>query len=170
MPRLIKDGVIVADNWHWVEDREATAADLPEGDVLVPLTLWQAERDALLARPGRLGLWLATDEEAETIADDLQHFSIIGLHFPIFHDGRNLSNAVLLRSRFGFQGELRALGDVSRDLLPYMRRCGMDAFLIPDHRDAEHALAGLDGHITRYYQAAVTEPEPLFRRVERSAA
>lgn len=170
MPKLIKDGAIVADTWQWVQDKDSAAADLPAGDVLVPLQLWQAERDTLLARDGQLGIWLDSDEEAESIADDLDQFAIIGLHFPTFHDGRNLSNAVLLRTRLGYGGELRALGDVSRDLLPYMRRCGMNAFLIPDHRDAEHALAGLDGHITRYYQAAVTEPEPLFRRTDRNAA
>lgn len=170
MPRLIKGEALVADDWHWIQNSDTAVADLPQGPVIVPLALWQAERDALLAREGALGVWLEAGEEPEAIAQDLHHFALIGVHFPAFSDGRGLSCAALLRTRFGFDGELRALGDVSRDLLPYMRRCGFDSFLIPEYRDAEHALAGLKGHIRRFYQASVTEPEPLFRREQRPTA
>ncbi|MCC5885307.1 MAG: DUF934 domain-containing protein [Gammaproteobacteria bacterium] len=168
MPRLIKGEAIIEDGWTWIEDKAATLADLPAGPVLVPLTLWQSERDGLLDRDGDLGIWLDSDEEAETIADDLGHFAVIGLHFPAYADGRNLSNAVLLRSRFGYAGEIRALGDVARDQLSYMRRCGFDAFQIPADRDPEQEIAGLKV-MRDYYQGDVLEPQPLFRRIARPA-
>lgn len=168
MPRLIKGEAIVEDSWQWIEDKSTPLEALPEGAVMVPLALWQSARDALLDRGEALGIWLDSDEEAETIADDLEHFTVIGLNFPAYADGRNLSNAVLLRSRFGFRGELRALGDVARDQLSYMRRCGFDAFQIPADRDPEHELGGLTV-MRDYYQGDVLEPQPLFRRIKRSA-
>ncbi|MCC5873139.1 MAG: DUF934 domain-containing protein [Gammaproteobacteria bacterium] len=168
MPRLIKGEAIVEDGWQWIEDKAAKLADLPAGPVMVPLALWQNERDGLLDRNGDLGIWLDSDEEAETIADDLEHFGVIGLHFPAYADGRNLSNAVLLRSRFGYRGEIRALGDVARDQLSYMRRCGFDAFQIPAERDPEQEIAGLKV-MRDYYQGDVLEPQPLFRRIARPA-
>lgn len=168
MPRLIKAEAIIEDGWHWIEDKAATLDALPSGPALVPLALWQSERDALLKRNGDLGIWLDSDEEAESIADDLDHFTVIGLNFPAYADGRNLSNAVLLRSRFGFKGEIRAIGDVARDQLSYMRRCGFDAFQIPPERDAGQEIAGLKV-MRDYYQGDVLEPQPLFRRTDRSA-
>jgi len=168
MPRLIKGEAIVDDSWQWIDDKAATLDALPSGPVLVPLTLWQSQRDALLARDGDLGIWLDSDEEAETIADDLNHFAVIGLNFPAYADGRNLSNAVLLRSRFGFKGEIRALGDVARDQLSYMRRCGFDAFQIAAEFDPEQEMAGLKV-MRDYYQGDVLDPQPLFRRISRPA-
>jgi len=165
--RLIKGEAIIDDRWQWVDDPAATAADLPEGDVIVPLSLWQRERKPLLDREGRLGVWLDAGEEPEAIADDLEHFAVIGLHFPVFHDGRNLSAAVLLRTRFGFTGELRALGDIRRDQMSYLHRCGIDAFQVPDDADPAQVMAGLET-MRDYYQASVLVPEPLFRRLERS--
>lgn len=167
MPRLIKGESVIEDSWTWIEDREVTLDSLPAGSVIVPLPLWQAERDALLER-GEVGVWLAADEEAEAIAEDLDHLAVIGLHFPTYADGRNLSNAALLRSRFGYRGEIRALGDVARDQLSYMRRCGFDAYQIPPERDPEQEIAGLKV-MRDYYQGDVLQPQPLFRRVPRSA-
>lgn len=166
MPRLIKGEAIVDDGWQWIEDKAATLADLPAGPVLVPLALWQGHRDALLDRDGDLGIWLDSDEEAESIAGDLDQFAVIGLNFPAHADGRNLSNAVLLRGRFGYRGEIRALGDVAQDQLSYMRRCGFDAFQIPPERDPEQEIAGLKV-MRDYYQGDVLDPLPLFRRIAR---
>jgi uncharacterized protein (DUF934 family) len=74
----------------------------------------------LKARDGGLGVWLDSDEEAEEIGEDVQHFQVIALNFPAFTDGRNYSNARLLRDRYKFKGELRAIGDVLRDQLFFM--------------------------------------------------
>ena len=99
----------------------------------------------------------------ESIADDLQHFQVVALNFPVFSDGRHYSSARLLRERYKYQGEVRAIGDVLRDQLFYMKRCGFDAFALRADRDPYEALESLkDFSVT--YQAATDEPLPLFRR------
>lgn len=171
MPRLLElagDGSahVVDDTWIRIEAKDAALDDLPAGDLIVPLALWMAERASLRARTGRIGVWLDADEEAETLADSLDQLALIGLHFPVFSDGRNLSNAVLLRTRLGWRGPLRALGDVQRDQLSYMRRAGIDSFALAADQDADSAAAGL--HVmSTYYQGDVNEPRPLHRRSER---
>lgn len=166
MPRIIKGDRVVDDPWTRVTEADTRPEDLHHGDVIVPLELWQAERDALLARDGGLGVWLDSHQEPEAIAGDLTHFGLVAVNFPVFHDGRALSSAVLLRERFGWSGELRAVGDVQRDQLSYMRRCGFDAFEVRPDRDPEEELKGLYV-MTDYYQGSVVEPRPVFRRVER---
>jgi uncharacterized protein (DUF934 family) len=132
-------------------------------DLIVPLQLWREHSRMLKARDGGLGVWLDADEEAEEIGEDVAEFQVIALNFPAFTDGRNYSNARLLRDRYGFKGELRAIGDVLRDQLFYMHRCGFDAFAVRPDKDPYEALEGLkDFSVT--YQAATDEPLPLFRR------
>lgn len=173
MPRLLRLDAdqrprVVADARHWVEDPEATLDALPEGEVLVPLALWQAQRDALLERGG-VGVWLAPHEEVESLVDDLHRLDVVGLHFPVFSDGRGLSSAVLLRDRHGFRGEIRALGDVQRDQLHYMRRCGIDAFAVRADLDPEEEAAGLFV-MSDHYQGDIHEPRPAFLRLRRPIA
>ncbi|MCR9279124.1 MAG: DUF934 domain-containing protein [Pseudomonadaceae bacterium] len=86
----------------------------------------------------------------------------IAINFPAFNDGRGLSLAVLLRTRLGFTGELRAVGDVHQDILHYMRRCGFDSYELPDGRDPEQALKLLSPYSVQY-QASVEDPQPHFR-------
>ncbi len=91
--------------------------DLPAGKVLVPLALWQAERDALAASrsAAEIGVWLAPDSEPADIVADFDKIALIGVDFPVFRDGRGYSIGRLLRERYGYKGELRAIGDVLRD-------------------------------------------------------
>lgn len=103
-----------------------------------------------LARDGGTGVWLDADEEAEEIGEDVAKFQVIALNFPAFTDGRNYSNARLLRDRYGFKGELRAIGDVLRDQLFYMHRCGFDAFAIRADKDPYEALEGLKDFSVTY--------------------
>lgn len=173
MPRLLELDAdqrprVVDDARHWVEDPDATLEALPEGEVLVPLALWQAQREALLDRGG-VGVWLAPHEEVETLADDLERLDVIGVHFPVFSDGRGLSSAALLRDRYGFRGQIRALGDVQRDQLHYMRRCGFDAFLVRSDLDPEEEAAGLFV-MSDHYQGDSLEPRPAFVRLRRPTA
>jgi len=163
MQQVIKNGLVCSDDWQLIP-KEAPLADLPEGtDCIVPLALWQAERTALKSRKGGLAVWLDADEEVETIADDLPNFALIALNFPAFTDGRAYSSAALLRQRYGFKGEIRAIGDVLRDQLFAMRRCGFDAFAIRADKDPHDALKGL-ADFSDSYQATVEQPLPLFRR------
>lgn len=126
---LIRHGRLVEDPWVAAADD----AELPVAEaVIVGLERWRAEREALVARNGRLGLRLSSDQLPESVADDLDHFDLVALEFPKFKDGRAYSSARLLRERYGFTGELRAVGEVLRDQLSFMQRCGFDAFEISD--------------------------------------
>ncbi|MBF8780914.1 DUF934 domain-containing protein [Pseudomonas fulva] len=163
MQRIIKNNQIVDETWHLlpkdVSFDELTNCD----DYIVPLQLWRDHAHALKARDGGLGVWLDSDEQAEEIGEDVASFQVIALNFPAFTDGRSYSNARLLRDRYKYTGELRAIGDVLRDQLFYMARCGFDAFAIRADKDPEAALEGLkDFSVT--YQSATDEPLPLFRR------
>ena len=103
-----------------------------------------------------------TDDPA-AIAARLSTVSLIEVNFPKFGDGRGFSIARLLRERYGYKGELRAVGHVVRDHLHYMEQCGFDAFLLRDGEDVDEALAGFDD-FSEHYQASVAQPTPLFRR------
>jgi uncharacterized protein (DUF934 family) len=165
MATLIKKRRIVADSWRLFElGADCTLPEvLAAGDVIVPLAVWQARREALLARADRIGVWLDSSEGPETIAGDLEYFAVIAMKFPEFADGRGYSTARLLRDRYRFAGELRAFGDVLRDQLPFLEQCGFDAFALRDDQDAEQALRAFDD-FSEAYQASATQPVPLFRR------
>lgn len=165
MATLIKKRRIVADSWRLLELGAGRA--LPEvpaaGDVIVPLAVWQAGREALLARPGRIGVWLDSSEGPEAIAGDLEYFAVIAVNFPKAGDGRGYSSARLLRERYRFAGELRAIGDVLRDQLQFLEQCGFDAYALRADQDADDALHAFDD-FSEAYQASATQPLPLFRR------
>lgn len=169
MPKLIKKDQIVDDPWQLLklvegqtpESIEAMA--LPAGPVLLPLPVWLARRDEILARPALHGVWLESSEGPEGIAGDLDQLAVIGINFPKFTDGRGYSTARLLRERYSYRGEIRAIGDVLQDQLYFMKRCGIDAYALREDKDFEAALAGLRD-FSEAYQAAVDQPQPLFRR------
>ena len=141
---------------------------IPDGRVIVPLSVWLARKDTFAARlaAGELGVWLETHELVETLAkstSDLNIFPVIAVNFERFPDGRGYSTATLLRERYNFRNELRATGDVLRDQLFLMKRCGFNAYQIRADRSAEDALASLQD-FSEPYQGAVDIPEPLWRR------
>ena len=159
MPKIIKDQAI--------EDSALSVASVDEAslaasNVLLPLKFWLSHRNELKGR-NDVGIWLNADEEAEDLGDLANEVPVIALHFPAFSDGRSLSNATLLRRRFGFTGELRAIGDVRRDQLEQMHRCGFNAFELASGQDPQKALAGLEG-FTYNYQDSIDRPIPLFRK------
>ncbi|MBD1551721.1 DUF934 domain-containing protein [Pseudomonas typographi] len=163
MQRIIKNGEVVDETWHLLP-KDASFNELTNcDDYIVPLALWREHAHALKARDGGLGVWLDSDEEAEEIGEHVADFKVIALNFPAFTDGRSYSNARLLRDRYGYTGELRAIGDVLRDQLFYLQRCGFDAFALRPDKDPVEALQSLqDFSVT--YQAAADQPLPLFRR------
>ncbi|MEQ8356411.1 MAG: DUF934 domain-containing protein [Kiloniellaceae bacterium] len=131
---LLKDGRIVEDLWAPLSEDAALS---PAGDIIITLEQWQADREGLSNRNGRLGLRLRSDQSPAAFADDLEHFDLIALEFPRFGDGRAYSYARLLRERYAFNGELRAVGNVLRDQLFFMLRCGFDAFEIEGDKNAD---------------------------------
>jgi uncharacterized protein (DUF934 family) len=165
MALIIKDRNVVADPWLRLElGADGSLPAIPEsGDIIVPLVLWQLQRAQLAGRPGRLGIWLDSHEEPAAIAEDLKLFGVVAVNFPKFTDGRGYSTAHLLRERYGWKGELRAVGDVFRDQLFHLASCGFNAFALRQGEDLQDALAAF-GDFSDTYQATVEQPVPLFRR------
>ena len=87
----------------------------------------------------------------------------IAVNFPKYGDGRGYSIGRLLRERYGYKGELRAVGEVVRDHLFYMESCGFDAFLLREGEDVQDALRAF-GDFSEAYQSSAAQPVPLFRR------
>lgn len=150
------------------------ALEIPVGKCLVPLATWLARKAELEARvqAGTLGVWVDSHELAETLAasvNDLNRFSLLGINFPRFADGRGYSNATLLRTRYGYRNELRAIGDVLQDQLFYMKRCGLDSYAVREDKNIEHALRGLRD-FSETYQTSVDQPLPIYRRHRQAGA
>ena len=163
MPTLIKNNAVVKDDWQIVQDGlEATG----RSHVIVPAPFAISHASTLFSDGREIGIWLEGESELDDLVDLLDRVALIAIHFPAFNDGRGLSLAVLLRTRFAYRGELRAIGDVHTDVLHYLRRCGFDSYLLPDGRDPATALDALDS-LTDFYQGSVAQPLPAFRRVAR---
>lgn len=163
--RVIRNGKVEPDAWTLVgvASSEESAGPLPAGPIVVPLACWNERRSQLAARLEPVGVWLKPGDEPGELADDLPSLPLVAVHFPKFTDGRGYSTAALLRTRYGYKGELRAFGDVGRDQLFLLKRCGFDSFCLPEHRDPEAAIAGL-ADFSQRYQASVDDPLPLFRK------
>ncbi len=126
--------VVIEDRFTRVEDDAALPTS---GGVLVSLGRFQSERDALLARDGELGVWIASDEGPEPLAADLDRLALVACDFPAFSDGRGFTYARILRERFGFKGAIRAIGEVMLEQAPYMARSGFSEFDLQDGDEAE---------------------------------
>jgi uncharacterized protein (DUF934 family) len=166
--QVIKGREVVADDWSVLRVEEDEAADtvvVPEGKLIVPLATWLAQRESLASRAA-IGVWIGADERPETLKGELEKFAVVAVDFPKFTDGRGYSIAFNLRKRLGYQGELRAIGDVLRDQLFSMHRVGFDSYAPRPDRDIHDALKGLTV-FTETYQASVDQDLPLFRRHER---
>jgi uncharacterized protein (DUF934 family) len=131
----------------------------PDAAVILSKTQWLAQRDTLAGRNAPLGLRLEPGEALDDIASDLARFALIALSFPKFGDGRAFSTATLLRDKHGFTGELRAVGNVLSDQVPFMRRVGFDSFEVT-HAPTRRALAeDRIADVRLHYQPAGL-PEP----------
>jgi uncharacterized protein (DUF934 family) len=160
--KVIANREVKEDDWQLLD----ADADVPaQGDVIVSVEQWNQNCDALLGRSGKVGVVLRSHQDPEDILrrDELP---LIAIDFPKFSDGRGYSSARLLRDRLGFKGELRAVGDVLRDQLFYMLRCGIDSFALKTGKDIDGALEAFR-EFSVTYQAAADDPRPLFRRVAR---
>ena len=170
MREIIKDKAIVNDEWEVLRLAEGEAPEsvaVPAGKVIVPLSVWQAQRESLQSR-AEIGVWIASHERPETLKGELDKFALVAVDFPKFSDGRGYSIAYNLRARLAYTGEVRAIGDVLRDQMFYMQRVGFNAFATRPDRSIEDALKGLTD-FSEAYQASWDQKMPLFRRVERSA-
>ncbi|MBL8226804.1 MAG: DUF934 domain-containing protein [Chromatiales bacterium] len=151
---LIREGLLAADPFVDASALEAVPAT---GAVIVSLARWQADREALLARGTLVGVRLKSDQHPGVLAADLPRLAVIALEFPKFRDGRAYTYARLLRERYGYAGELRAVGDVLQEQLNYMRRCGFDSFDLASP-DPERAWSAVVGDHTVFYQGTGAGP------------
>jgi uncharacterized protein (DUF934 family) len=147
--------VIARDEWTIILDeddairRVQTRGDALRG-VVLPVHVYL---DALGQHASALretGAWIAPDADFELWAHELHHAPIVAVDFPSFRDGRGLSIGVILRTRYGYRGELRAIGDVLRDQLEYMRRCGFNEFAVRGDKSLDEALTGFSEITVRY--------------------
>ncbi len=153
---LLKNRQVVEDSFTQVDDAKSLPAD---GPVLVSLTVWQDHWDRLMRRKDAVGVFLASSEHPEVIADDLDQLAVVALEFPTFRDGRAYSYARLLRERYGFAGELRAIGDVLLEQLHYMERVGFDAFEVSD-TNPEAAIKIASDDFSVWYQPSGDDRTP----------
>jgi uncharacterized protein (DUF934 family) len=166
MPKLIR---LSGEDFVWAEDSFTSVGEddpIPAGDVIVSLKRFMAEGEGLLS--GRaVGVRIEPDEAVEDLVYDLPGLALVALAFPKFLDGRAFTSARLLRERYGFKGEIRAVGEVLREQAFHMLRCGFDAFVPADGSDLE----GWTAAVRRYrhvYQRAADHRTPIY--VEREVA
>ena len=159
MAVLIRDHRIAADSWQHAPNDGA----LPPGDVIVSFDRWESERTWLMRRNGGLGLRVSGDVSVDQFAEDLSSFDLIALEFRAFTDGRCYSHARLLRERYRFRGEIRAVGEVLRDQLYFLARCGVNAFEVADDVHADEWLDAFR-EFSVQYQAAADDAGPLYRQ------
>ncbi len=167
MPGLIKQESVVFDAWKLLilaANESAETVNLPVGPLLVPVSVWHARRRELVEREYAhgwpLGVWLAAAEGPKAIADDVDDFSVVAVHFPKTTDGRGCFTARLLRERHGYRGELRAFGEVSREQLVYLQHSGFGAFTLRADR-VEAAPVGAPHASDQGDRAAAGQPRRL---------
>lgn len=157
---VLKNGLVIADPWQVLTDDAPAPVD---GAVLVGLARWRRDREPLRASALRLGVRLAAAESPATIADDLDRLELVAIEFPAFTDGRGFSQARRLRERYGFRGELRAVGRLLSDQYAFLLRCGFDAVELSDAASAAAWIAATH-QISVVYQPAADGAQAVARR------
>ena len=153
---LLKDGKLVQDSWTHLTDTDV----LPEtGEIVVTLERWQQDREYLMTRTDSIGVRLTADQSPDVVRNDLVHLALVELEFPAFTNGRAYSYARLLH-RYGFTGEIRAVGNVLRDQYWNMQRCGFNALELKDG-ETEADWNTTVSNFTAPYQVAHDPAKPV---------
>lgn len=146
---LWRDNAVAEDSWAHSETVEG------EGQIIVPLAAYLAlSKDERKAGANRLGVVLAPLESLDLIVDDLPNLSLVALAFPAYANGTSHSKATMLVEKYGFAGEIRAVGDVLFDQIPLMIRNGFTSFEIVNAPTISQLTSGKHGGIPLYYQPA----------------
>jgi len=164
--RILRQRELIEDDWTIAEDARPASAEAAGGKRIVTLERWRSARQALLAAHAAVGVLVPNTADIESIYPEIGDRPLIALQFPTFSDGRALSQAVLLRKRLGFKGELRAVGDVIRDLVFWLGRCGFDSIVPRQDQSLEACRQALD-ELTVAYQAAADDHAPVWVRRRR---
>jgi len=158
---LIRDGRLeqnTARNFVPAPDAAADAVPADEPGWIVPLATWKAAQTALRARANPVGVQLPPDADLADLVGDAQTLdtdaiNLIAIEFPAYTDGRGYSLAQMLRQRYGYTGELRAVGDVMIDTIHYQARVGFDSFLVKPGHDPHKALAAFKTFSVHYQKS-----------------
>jgi uncharacterized protein (DUF934 family) len=146
--QIIKDHKITDDQQQFVADDQPFPH---QGDITVSLARWQKERAQLIGSiTGKLGVRLSPADSVEALVNDLDHLALIEVEFPIYTDGRAFSHARLLRDRYQYQGEIRAVGEFMVDQVFYLSRVGVNAFQLPNPEELPEALNTLHDFSSSY--------------------
>jgi uncharacterized protein (DUF934 family) len=161
---LLKSGKIVDDVWAFVEDGHELS---PGGCITVSMGRFLSEHEQLLHRNRTIGVRLAVSDDPALLAPFLDQIHLVELQFPKYTDGRAFSQAQLLRRRFGYKGEIRAIGQVLRDQLRLMIRSGFDAMQVEDPEITKNAegVYDISGHeFSEFYQSASDTTDTIFQK------
>ena len=146
--QIIHKRTIVEDDYLRVPEDKPLA----DGDILISLLRFRENQEALSDRTGRIGVEIPNDILAEGLVKELAQVDMIAIDFPIYRDGRGFSSARIFR-RSGFTGELRATGNVLRDQIAFMERCGFDTYEVQAGKNIQDALEGFEDFTVSYQDA-----------------
>ena len=132
--QIIKNNQLIENHWTFLEDEVPVVA----GNICVSLARWNAEKEQLSKHAGNLGVRISSTDDVSTLGADLGLFALIELNVANFANGRSFSQAYLLRNRYGFQGEIRAVGKYLADQAFYFSRVGVNGFN-PENLQQTHA-------------------------------
>lgn len=155
-PQLVtRDGDIIPDGWTLLADEDTTGADGP-----YILSFDRALR-TLDGLNGHYGVRVLSADDVRLLAPFLDKITLVEVAFPGYRDGRGYSTARILRQDLGYGGVIRAVGDVLRDQLFLMLRCGFDEFVVKDS-DPAGAIAAAKARFSTAYQSAADERQPVW--------
>jgi uncharacterized protein (DUF934 family) len=160
MRQLIRQREIVTDEWRYADEDPLGR----ERALILPFARWKEERDRWWLWDGRLGVRLGPTDSVAALEHDFLRLALVAIEFGGLAEGRGYSQAQLLRKRYKFTGELRAVGKIQRDQLFYMARCGFDTFELPEAADLQVALTAFDDFSVAY-QSALDVSVAVERRV-----
>ncbi len=149
--QIIKDKQLVDNHWTFVDDESDLSSS---GDITVTLDRWESHKQQLAHRTGKTGIRLNPGDHTEELAGTLKDVELIELNFPVFTDGRPFSHARLLRSRLGYKGEIRAVGNFLPDQVFYLSRVGVNAFELENQEQIPLALSCMDDFSVRYQDSS----------------
>ena len=118
--------------------------------------------DAFLDQSNASAVRIEPGDDARDLLPHLERVALVEVNFPAFGDGRGYSSARILREA-GYDGELRAVGDVLVDQLAYMRRCGFDAFEPDQQLDKDDVQAAME-RWPEVYQSAADDRTPIWTK------
>lgn len=151
---IIKDKQITTNNWIHIADTALPAS----GDITLALNRWKDEKSSIALYDGKIGIRLAPSDSIEDIANDLKDLALIALEFTVFTDGRSFSQARILRDKYQYAGEIRAIGSYMPDQAYYLHRVGVNAFESDTEELLSLTLSTLNDFTVNYQTSSITYP------------